>query len=148
MKAEDHAAMEMEEHEGTSDDEQYSLPKEWKEHGFGNHVVEYVRHQEWEYKGNEVVQGATYPNIEAVKDAVRMWAISLKREFRVVNSGSKEYEVKCVNAGCPWRVHAFKGKWKSNWKCSIVTEHTCLLSEVQLSHRNISCDFVAKQIYG
>ena len=53
-----------------------------------------------------------------------------------------------MNAGCPWRVHAFKGKWKSNWKCSIVTEHTCLLSEVLPSHRNISCDFVAKQIYG
>ena len=59
------------------------------------------------------MQGATYANIEAVKDAVRLWAISLKREFRVVKSGSKEYEVKCVNAGCPWRVHAFKGKWKS-----------------------------------
>ena len=79
---------------------------------------------------------------------LRLWAISLKWEFRVVKSGSKEYEVKCVNAGCPWRVHAFKGKWKSNWKCSIVTEHTCLLSEVVPSHRNISCDFVAKQIYG
>ena len=54
------------------------------------------------------------PNIEAVKDAVRLWAISLKREFRVVKSSSKEYEVKCVNTGCPWRVHAFKGRWKSN----------------------------------
>ena len=72
----------------------------------------------------------------------------MKREFRVVKSGSKEYEVKCVNDGCPWRVHAFKGKWKSNWKCSIVIEHTCLLSEVQPSHRNISSEFVAKQIYG
>ena len=35
-----------------------------------------------------------------------------------------------------------------NWKCSIVTEHTCLMSEVLPSHRNISCDFVAKQMYG
>ena len=61
--------MEMEEHEGSSDDEQYSLPKEWKEHSSVNHVVEDVRHQEWEYRGNEVVQGATYPTIEAVKDA-------------------------------------------------------------------------------
>ena len=148
MEAEDQTAIEMEEYEDSSDDEQYSLPKEWKEHGFGSHVAEDVRNQEWEYRGNEVVQGATYPNIEAVKDAVRLWAISLKREFRVVKSGSKEYEVKCVNDGCPWRVHAFKGKWKSNWKCSIVTEHTCLLSEVLPSHRNISCDFVAKQMYG
>ena len=39
-------AMEMEQYEGSSDDEQYSLPKEWKEHGFGNHVVEDVRNQE------------------------------------------------------------------------------------------------------
>ena len=48
---------------------------------FGNHIVEDVRNQEWEYRGNEVVQGATYPNIKAVKDAVRLWAISLKREL-------------------------------------------------------------------
>ena len=72
----------------------------------------------------------------------------MKREFRVVKSARKKYEVKCVNDGCPWRVHAFKGKWKSKWKYSIMTEHTCLLSEVLPSRRNISCDFVAKQMYG
>jgi hypothetical protein len=22
------------------------------------------------------------------------------------------YEVKCKNDGCPWRVHAYKGKWR------------------------------------
>jgi len=114
IQAEDQTAIEMEEYEGSSDDEQYSLPIKWKEHDFGNHVADDVRNQEWEYRGNEVVQGATYLNIEAVKDAVRLWAISLKREFRVVKSGSKEYEVKCVNDECPWRVHTFKGKWKSN----------------------------------
>ena len=42
MEAEDQTAMEMEDYEGSSDDEQYSLPKEWKEHSFGNHVVEDV----------------------------------------------------------------------------------------------------------
>ena len=70
MEAEDQTAMEMEEYEGSSDNEQYSLPKEWKEHGFDRHVAEDVRNQEWEYRGNEVVQGATYLNIEAVKDLV------------------------------------------------------------------------------
>ena len=34
MEAEYQTAIEMEEYEGSSDDEQYSLPKEWKEHGF------------------------------------------------------------------------------------------------------------------
>jgi hypothetical protein len=45
-EAEDQTAMEMDEYEGSSDDKQYSLPKEWKEHGFCNHVVEDVRNQE------------------------------------------------------------------------------------------------------
>ena len=44
--------------------------------------------------------GAKYPSIEAVKDAVKLWAISLRKEFRVVKSNSKEYEVKCVNGDC------------------------------------------------
>ena len=72
MEAADQAEMDMEEDDWSSEDEQYVLPKEWKEHGFDNPVVEDVRHQEWEYRGNEIVQGATYPNIEAVKDAVRL----------------------------------------------------------------------------
>ena len=55
MWTEDQAAMEMEEYEGSSDDEQHTLPREWKEHGFGNRLVEDVRHQEWEYRGNEIV---------------------------------------------------------------------------------------------
>ena len=42
MEAEDQTAIEMEEYVGSSDDEQYSLPKEWKEYGFGNHVAEAV----------------------------------------------------------------------------------------------------------
>ena len=46
METEDQTAIEMEEYEGSSDDEQYSLPKEWKEHGFGSHVAEDVRNQE------------------------------------------------------------------------------------------------------
>ena len=38
-------------------------------------------------------RGAKYPSIEAVKNAVKLWAISLRKEFRVVKSSSKEYEV-------------------------------------------------------
>ena len=59
-------------------------------------------------------RGANYPSIEAVKDVVKLWAISLRKEFRVVKSSSKEYEVKCVNSDCTWRVHAYKGKYKTH----------------------------------
>ena len=54
---------------------------------------------------NEVVQGATYPNIEAVKNAMRLWAISLKREFRVVKSGSKEYASSAGNVHISLKLH-------------------------------------------
>ena len=63
---------------------------------------------------DEVVQEAKYHSIEAVKDAVKLWAISLRKEFRVVKSSSKEYEVKCVNDDCTWRVHTYKGKYKTH----------------------------------
>ena len=94
------------------------------------------------------MQGAKYPSIEAVKDAVKLWAISLRKEFRVVKSSSKEYEVKCVNSDCTWRVHAYKGKYKTHWECSIVTPHTYRLTAVAQTHRNITSTFVAKKMYG
>jgi len=147
MAAEDQEANEMEEHADSSDDEGYELPTEWKEQGFGNPVVEDISHQEWEYRGNEVVQGARYADIEAVKDVVKLWSLSLRRPFKVVKSKSKKYDVKCMNDDCPWRVHAYKGRWKTHWTCSVVTAHTCHLPGVEKSHRNMSSSMVAKQVY-
>ena len=60
------------------------------------------------------MQGTKYPSIETVKDTVKLWAISLRKEFRVVKSSSKEYEVKCVNGDCTWRVHAYKGMYMAS----------------------------------
>ena len=65
--------------------------------GFWKSSDQDIRCNEYEYRENEVVQGAKYLSIEAVKDPVKLWAISLRKEFRVVKSSSKEYEVKCVN---------------------------------------------------
>ena len=118
------------------------------EKGFGNLVIQDIRSNEYEYRENEVVQGAKYPRIEAVKDDVKFWAISLRKEFRVVKSSSKEYKVKCVNGDSTRRVHAYKGKYKIHWECSIVTPHTCRLTVVAQTHRNITSTFVAKKLYG
>ena len=62
---------------------------EWRDKGFGNPVIQEIRSNEYEYRENEVVQGAKYPSIEAVKVAVKLWAISLRKKFRVVKSISK-----------------------------------------------------------
>ena len=98
----------MEECGDSSDYEDYPLLCEWRDKGFENPVIQNIRGNEYEYKENEVVQGTKYPIIEAVKDVVKLWAISLKKEFKVVKSNSKEYEVKCVNGDCTWRVHAYR----------------------------------------
>ena len=85
----------------SSDEEGEQVPAEWREHGFGNPIVQDARCPEWEYRENEVVQGSKYPTIDAVKEAVKLWSISLRNEFRVVMCDSRKYEVKCVKDDCP-----------------------------------------------
>ena len=45
-------------------------------------------------------KGQKYRTIEDVKDAVKVWAVSLRKEFRVLKSSSKEYEVRCADRDC------------------------------------------------
>ena len=147
MHNEDVEAAAMDEHENSSNEE-FHVPSEWANTGFGNPMVAEQRDQEYEYRENEVVQGARYLRCEDVKDAVKRWAVSLGKEFRVAKSNSSVYDVVCAKEGCPWRVHAFKGIFKSYWKVSIVVEHTCVLEGVQNVHRNMTTDFIANEIYG
>ena len=90
------------------------MPGEWTEQGFCNPIVQDGRCPEWEYRENEVVQESKYPTIDAVKEAVKLWLLSQRKEFRVVKCSSSTYEVKCVKDDCPWRVHAFRGRWKTH----------------------------------
>ena len=48
-----------------------------------------------------MVQRAKYSSSGDVKDAVKRWAISLGKEFRVSRSNSSMYDVVCVKEGCP-----------------------------------------------
>ena len=112
MHNEDMEAAQMEEHEYSSD-EDYPIPSQWSNPGFGNPMVADSREQECEYRGNEVVQEAKYSSSGDVKDAVKRWAVSLSKEFKVARSNSSVYDVVCVKEGCPWRVHAYKGTFKS-----------------------------------
>jgi hypothetical protein len=130
MEEEDLEAAEMDEVDHNSDDEGYTVPAEWEERGFGNPVIQEGKHENWEYRANEVVQGARYKTIDEVKEAVKRWSISLRKEFKVVKSGSKEYDVKCIKDDCPWRVHAYKGRWKSHWECKSVGNHSLIGSEM------------------
>jgi len=65
-------------------------------------MVHDPREQECEYRENEVVHGAKYSSSADVKNAVKRWAVSLGKEFRVARSNSSVYDVVCVKEGCPW----------------------------------------------
>ena len=99
MEKEDQNARIMEQCGDSSDDEddeRFPVLGEWREEGFGNPVVQDISSSEFEYRVNEVVQGSKYRTIEDVKDVVKLWTVSLRKEFRVLKSSSKEYEVRCV----------------------------------------------------
>jgi len=130
-----------------SSDEEYPVPAEWSNPGFGNPVAFDGRQQECEYRDNEVVKGAKYPGSDAVKETVKRWALSLGKEFRVARSSMSVYDVVCVKEGCPWRVHAYNGSFKNYWKVTIVVEHTCVWDGVLQAHRNMTTEFIATEIY-
>ena len=75
MEKEDQDAQIIEQCGDSSDDEddkRFPVLGEWREEGFGNPVVQDIRSSEFEYRVNEVVQGAKYRTIEDVKDVVKL----------------------------------------------------------------------------
>jgi hypothetical protein len=106
----------------SSDDEDESIvPSDWESYDFSQLIVTPGVSVAWEYRENEVSEGALYANSEELKDAVKRWStLTLNREFRVSKSCLAVYDVCCVKADCPFRVHAYKSKWKDYRKISIV----------------------------
>ncbi|BAF04180.1 Os01g0190900 [Oryza sativa Japonica Group] len=133
--------------DASSDEEGDVMATDWANEDFSGLVISEGDHVPWEYKENEVIEGARYAHKDEMKEAVKHWAVSLQREFRVVKSTNYVYEVRCMKEDCPWRVHAYKGKWNDYWKVSIVTEHKCYLQGVEKYHRNITSAFVASEMY-
>jgi hypothetical protein len=86
--------------------------------------------------------------LDAVKEVVKLWYVSLMKEFWVVKCRSDVYDVKCIHEGCPCIVHAGKGRWKTHWTCSIIMEHNCSSEAVAKYHRNMTSTFVAQEMYG
>nr|ABF95509.1 transposon protein, putative, Mutator sub-class [Oryza sativa Japonica Group] len=135
------------EDDASSDEEGDVMATDWANEDFSGLVISEGDHVPWEYKEYEVIEGARYAHKDEMKEAVKHWAVSLQREFRVVKSTNYVYEVRCMKEDCPWRVHAYKGKWNDYWKVSIVTEHKCYLQGVEKYHRNITSAFVASEMY-
>nr|ABA97849.1 SWIM zinc finger family protein [Oryza sativa Japonica Group] len=98
--------------DASSDEEGDVMGTDWANEDFSGLVISEGDHVPWEYKENEVIEGARYAHKDEMKEAVKHWAVSLQREFRVVKSTNYVYEVRCMKEDCPWRVHAYKGKYR------------------------------------
>jgi hypothetical protein len=66
---------------------------------------------------------------------------------RVVKSSPHICDVQCLKPNYHFRGYAFKGKWKNYWEIKSVVDHTCVLEQLDASHRNLSSGFVASQMF-
>ncbi|WVZ69872.1 hypothetical protein U9M48_018594 [Paspalum notatum var. saurae] len=88
------------------DDRPVQVPSQWNNYDHSQLLVNEGETVPWEYGENEVSVGAIS------KEQVQRWAAkSLKKEFGVVKSSPQVYDVKCIRDDCPFRVHAYMGKY-------------------------------------
>jgi hypothetical protein len=97
---------------------------------------------------NEVTVCVIYPSTAHVKDAVKQWStLTLHREFMIVMSSPRIYEVHYKKDDCAFRVSAYKGKWDHYLEVKEMLPHTCTLDRIDARRRNISADFVEIHMY-
>jgi hypothetical protein len=122
------------------DDDQFEdhVPWDWQNYDFSRCTVNCGENVPWEYTENEVTVYAMYPSTAHVKDAVKQWStLTLHREFRVVKSSQRIYDVCCKKEDCSFRVYAYMGKWDNYLEVKEVRGHTCTLDRIDARHRNI-----------
>ena len=77
------------------------MPRDWQNYDFSQFSVNNGGTVSWEYRENEACVGDMYPTTAYLKDAVKRWStLTLHREFRVLKSSSRIYEVCCVKPDC------------------------------------------------
>jgi hypothetical protein len=91
----------------------------------------------------KITTGQLFHDKVHLQHAVKKWAFSEKKPFKVVISNPSTYDVKCLTLGCPWRVHGYLPKGESNFVASIVVGHSCKLSGTVVKHKNTTAEFVA-----
>jgi hypothetical protein len=136
------------EDDSLDDEDESIIPSDWESYDFSQLTVNPGVNVTWEYQENELSEAALYANLGELKDAMkRLSTLTLNRECKVLKSSLTVYDVRCVKPDYPFRVHAYKGKWKDYWKISIVVDHTCALDQLDASNRNLTVGFIAGHMY-
>jgi hypothetical protein len=100
LEADEHA-LEDDSSDDDYDDDDDHVPLHWRNYNFSRCTVNTGENVPWEYTKNEVCVGAMYPSTAHLKDAVKQWStLTLQREFRVVKSSPRIYDVCCIKDDC------------------------------------------------
>nr|AAM18750.1 putative gag-pol polyprotein [Oryza sativa Japonica Group] len=147
VENEEYIALVVEGEDTTLWDDETNIPDDWMTISMSCMKVNDGLNAHWRYDSKQVQVGQMFHDKCHLKVAVKRWAFDQKREFRVKVSNRTTYKVKCTQAGCPWRVHGYKPQHDTLWVDSRVEQHTCLLENTRLVHRNKTAAFVAQMVY-
>jgi hypothetical protein len=88
-------------------------------------------------------KGIIFKTMKTVKIWLTEYAVFYHRSFMVKYSNeNKRYIITC-RCGCPWLVHARKGK-DDSWRItSVVQSHTCLTNVDDRKHAQLSSRFIS-----
>nr|AAX92797.1 Transposable element protein, putative [Oryza sativa Japonica Group]ABA93350.1 Transposable element protein, putative, MuDR [Oryza sativa Japonica Group] len=147
VENEEYIALVVEGEDTTLWDNETNIPDDWTTISMSRMKVNDGLDAYWCYDSKQVKVGQMFHDKGHLQDAVKRWAFVQKREFRVKVSNRTTYDVKCIQGGCPWRVHGYKPQHDTLWVASRVEQHTCLLENTHLVHRNLTAAFVAQMVY-
>jgi hypothetical protein len=91
-------------------------------------------------------KGIIFKTMDAMKIWLVEYAVFHHRLFIIKHSyENKRYVITC-RRGCPWTVHARKGKYDSWRITSIVQPHTCLTNVDDIKHAQLSSRFISQRL--
>ncbi|KAL5194065.1 hypothetical protein HKD37_20G056197 [Glycine soja] len=103
--------------------------------------------------GQELYVGMDFDSKDAVKNAVKQYAMKVHQSFKVVESKWDKYVVCCLNKNadcpCPFYMRAILSKKTDSWK---VTQwggpHKCLNMTMTQDHEKLDSDLIATCVVG
>jgi hypothetical protein len=87
-----------------------------------------------------------FKTMEAMKIWLTEYAVFRQHSFIVKHSNENKRYVVPYRRGCPWTVHARKGK-DDSWRItSVVQPHTCLTNVDDMNHTQLSSRFISQRL--
>ena len=133
--------------ENSEDEVEVPIPSAWDQDISTGLTVNDGHETPWQYNLNQVQIGAMFDTKKKLKYAVIKWAMSTQRVFRTHISSPTNYTVKCVETGCPAKVHGHVPKYNIHWVVSSVVPHNCVRKNLLVRHPNLTSTLIAQLMY-